>query len=76
MGKLYLVTRNTPVGYDEFVEFVVLAKSPGEARYLCSLRAADEGKQTWLNGDVQVLGMPHPLLKKESRIIVENFNAG
>lgn len=77
MSKLYLVTRSDGrVGYDEFIEFVVLAKTPGEARHLCAERAADEGKTVWLNGDTQILGTPHPLLKKESRIIVESFNAG
>jgi phage tail sheath protein FI len=77
MSSIFLVTRDDGViGYDEYRAHVVLAKSPGEARQLCAEISADEGRNVWFASSAQKIGSPHPLLNKESRIILSDFNAG
>lgn len=74
MAMIYLVERTDQAkGYDEYHNWVVVAKTPGQARQLCTEEAADEPREVWLNADVTSLGKakdPTP------RTILGYFNAG
>jgi hypothetical protein len=76
MSKLYLVERVDEVRYDEYAKFVVLAKTPGEARQICAEESEAEGKVIWQTATTTTIGYPHPMLKEGSRVILGDFNAG
>ena len=69
--KLYLLRQVNPVGYDEYVGFVVRASSEEEARSLC--KRADEG-DIW--SDPKLTTCEEIPLVGEAEIILESFNAG
>lgn len=66
--KIYLVHRTDEIGYDEYIAWVIIAKSPKEAISLCN----------WADGsperkDVQVREVK---AGKNSRRLLGSFNAG
>lgn len=75
MSKIYLVERtDSTQGYDEYDSFVVVAKSPGQARQFCAEEAADEGPNVWLNAQTTLLAKS--VIEGEPRIVLGSFNAG
>jgi len=69
--KIYLVSRNDGVGYDEYDSAVVVASSPEQA--IIILKTAHYGDYSgWGSFDVSV----EEILTEEKGIILKSFNAG
>ena len=75
MSKLYLVKRNDSVGYDEYDSYVVVAKNPLSARNICADNSADEPREIWLSDSTTTEYLGNAI-NKETRIVIESFNAG
>jgi hypothetical protein len=72
--KIYNVYRLDKIGWDEYEEFVVIAKDEKTAREMCAKNHADEGKEIWLSDKVHV-----EIVDAENRnqaIVCKSFNAG
>ena len=74
MSKIYLLERtDDKLGYDQYLNFVVIAPSPNKAKELCMEMSADEGEQPWVDAKCTVIGNPKD---DKPRIILGDFNAG
>jgi len=69
--RLYLISRNDPVGYDEYDAAVVAAKNPEEAVELLKKEHGESGG-TWRAYDVSI----DEIIPSEPKIILESFCAG
>lgn len=72
--KIYLVERTDKnLGYDEYHNWIVVAKTPTEAKELCMEKSEDEGEKVWLDAKTTVIGRTKIT---KSQTILGDFNAG
>lgn len=77
MNKIYTVKRFGDIDYDEFDGFVVMAKSPKEAKAICADMAADEGREVWLVAKATLMGTASKTYAySKATVILSSFNAG
>lgn len=72
--KLYLISSNKKVGYDQYDSFVVCAKSPAAAKKIHPLYDGGAWVSTYEDIDVEFLG--HAKKGSVEKVIISSFNAG
>lgn len=76
MKKVYLIERQAVIGYDEASGFVVVARTPAEARALAAAKAGDEGPDCWLAADrstCRSLGTARP--REKCGVVLRDYNS-
>ena len=75
MYKLYQVSRNDTVLYDEVIEIVVYAKNGYCARAAAAEQCGDEGSDVWMDSNKSTCKQ---LTEKSltPKTVVRSFNAG
>lgn len=74
--KIFHVTRDLPVDYDEASDMVVIAASDADARRVAALAASTEGAQAWNEAHVRLLGVASADERAERLVIVDGHWTG
>ena len=70
--KIYLVSRNDDVGYDEYDSAVVVAETPEAAINMLKEKHGISSHYLWKGFDVSVT----EIIPSNEGVILESFNAG
>jgi hypothetical protein len=71
--KLYLIERIDPIGYDEYIGFVIAAESEAEAREMAAYLPGDEGAEIWKTAPIRCIA---DVTGETPGVVLYSFNAG
>ena len=75
--KLYKLTRNNAVGYDENAGFMIAANDEQQARVLASYAVIDEPSVTWIDPTLSAcIQVGTATRGTKAGIVLTDFNAG